>query len=105
MTTQAILPPAWESLPNGKRLRSILKHHRSAKVELVGTFSNGGDRHGPDAARFRFSISRVISVSVGANRERGQLNGASRRVLRGYFGTVHSNTISEKNRLRTELKV
>src|SRR5215813_11126536 len=32
-TTQAVLPMGWESLPNGKKLRAILKHHRPAKVE------------------------------------------------------------------------
>jgi hypothetical protein len=64
VTTQAVLPPAWESLPYGKKLRSFLKRHRSAKVELVGTFSSDGERYGPDAARFRFSIVRLISVSA-----------------------------------------
>jgi len=63
VTTQAILPATWESLPNGKKLRAILKHQRPAKVELVGTFESRGGGYGPDAARFRFSITQVNAVS------------------------------------------
>jgi hypothetical protein len=62
-STQAILPDSWQSLPNGKKLRAILKSGRDAKVKLVGTFESGAGRFGPDAARFRFSISQVNSVS------------------------------------------
>jgi hypothetical protein len=62
-STQAILPDLWESLPNGKELRAILKRGRDARVKLVGTFESGPKRYGPDVARFRFSISRVNSVS------------------------------------------
>jgi hypothetical protein len=63
VTTQAILPDSWESMPNGKKLRAILKHGREAKVKLVGTFENSGERFGLGATRFRFSISRLNSVS------------------------------------------
>ncbi|HSY92362.1 MAG TPA: hypothetical protein VK812_13375 [Candidatus Binatus sp.] len=63
VTTQAILPDSWESMANGKKLRAILKHGREAKVKLVGTFENSGERHGVGAARFRFSISQVNAVS------------------------------------------
>ncbi len=62
-STQEILPDSWESLPNGKKLRAILKHGRDAKVKLVGTFESGQTRYGPDVARFRFSISQANSVS------------------------------------------
>ncbi len=58
-STQAILPNSWESLPNGKKLRAILKRGRNAKVTVVGTFESGGGRYGPDVARFR----EVNSVS------------------------------------------
>jgi hypothetical protein len=63
VTTQAILPDSWESLPNGKKLRGILKRGRDAKVKLVGMFDNSGKDYGLDAIRFRFSISQVNSVS------------------------------------------
>jgi hypothetical protein len=63
VTTQAILPGSWESMRNGKKLRAILKHGREAKVKLVGTFENSGERYGVGATRFRFSISQVNSVS------------------------------------------
>ena len=62
VTTQAILPDGWESLPNGKKLRGIIKHGRPAKVRLVGTFRSSVGR-GQDGQRFRFSISQIISVS------------------------------------------
>jgi len=63
VTTQAILPSAWESQPNGRKLRGILEHHRPAKVLVVGIFESLGGPYGPDAARFRFSISKITSVS------------------------------------------
>ena len=63
VTTQAILPDSWESLPNGKKLKAILKRGRDAKVKLIGTFENSGKEYGPDAARFRFSVSQVKAVS------------------------------------------
>jgi len=66
VTTQAILPAVLESLPNGKKLGRILKRHRLAKVELVGIFESTGGRYGPDAARFRFSITEIKSVADGA---------------------------------------
>jgi hypothetical protein len=61
-TTEAILPPSWESLPNGKRLRKFLHRRKSASVKLVGTFEYSGHRYGPDGARFRFVISEISSV-------------------------------------------
>jgi len=63
VTTQAILPDSWESLPNGKRLKAFLKHGRNAKVKLVGTFEDSGNRYVLGATRFRFFISQVDSVS------------------------------------------
>jgi len=67
VTTQAILPTRWESLPNGKKLRGILKRKRPATVEVVGIFERGGEPYGPDAARFRFSISQIRSASEEKN--------------------------------------
>jgi hypothetical protein len=63
VTTEAILPDSWESLPNGKKLRAILKHGRNAKVTVVGTFEGGEKRYGLDGQRFRLSISQINSVS------------------------------------------
>lgn len=64
VTTQAILPDGWESLPNGKKLRRSIGHHRPAKVQLVGTFRSSVER-GQDGQRFTFSISKIVSVSPG----------------------------------------
>lgn len=67
-TTQAVLPTGWESLPNGKKLRLILKRGRQAKVEVIGIFESGDRRYGPDgAARFRFVISELSSVEKASN--------------------------------------
>lgn len=72
-STQAVLATGWENLPNGKKLRSILKHHGSAKVEVIGTFEGGDKRYGPDgAARFRFSISQINSVSQDLTKAGGE---------------------------------
>lgn len=70
-TAETILPTGWESLPNGKKLRGILKHGRPAKVTVVGIFESSGGRYGPDAARFRFSISQINSVSKYSARANG----------------------------------
>ena len=61
-TTQAILPPSWESLRNGKQLRKFLHRRKSASVKLIGTFEYSGNPYGPDGARFRFVISEISSV-------------------------------------------
>ena len=61
VTTQAILPDGWESLPNGKKLSRIISHGRPAEVQLVGTFRSSVSR-GQDGQRFRFSISRIVDV-------------------------------------------
>jgi hypothetical protein len=62
VTTQTILPANWESLPNGQKLREILRHQRPAKVEVVGTFENANEQYGLIATRFRFSISQINSI-------------------------------------------
>jgi len=62
VTTQAILPDGWESVPVGKKLRGIIRHGRPAKVQLIGTFKSSVTR-GQDGQRFRFSISQISSVS------------------------------------------
>jgi len=62
LTTQAVLPPSWESLPNGKQLRKFLRHGKSASVKLIGTFEADAHRYGPDGARFRLSIKGILSV-------------------------------------------
>jgi hypothetical protein len=63
VTTLAILPPGWESMPNGRKLTAILRKGRPAKVRVMGTFENDEQRYGPHPSRFRFSISKVNSVT------------------------------------------
>ncbi len=63
-TTQAVLPPSWETLPNGKALRKFLHRRKSASVKLTGTFEADSQRYGPDGARFRFAISGISSVGA-----------------------------------------
>ena len=64
VSTQAVLPHSWQSLPNGKRLRALLKNGRDAKVSVVGIFEGGGERrYGLDGQKFRVSISEIRSVS------------------------------------------
>jgi len=58
----AVLPPQWESLRNGKQLRKFLHRRKSASVKLIGTFESGAYSYGPDGARFRFVISEISSV-------------------------------------------
>jgi hypothetical protein len=62
LTTQAVLPSSWESLPNGKQLRKFLHRGKSASVKLIGMFEADAHRYGPDGARFRFTITGVFSV-------------------------------------------
>jgi hypothetical protein len=62
LTTEAVLPPSWESSPNGKRLRKFLHRRKSASVKLIGRFEGDAHRYGPDGARFRFVISEISSV-------------------------------------------
>lgn len=62
LTSQAVLPPSWETLPNGKALRRFLQRRRSASVRRTGTFEADLQRYGPDGARFRFTISGISSV-------------------------------------------
>ena len=71
VTTQAILPANWESLPNGKKLRGILKYQRPAKVRVIGIVGSREQRYGLDATRFRFSISQIDSVSKYAAKKGG----------------------------------
>src|SRR5437879_5034160 len=59
---QAVFPPEWVSSPNGKRLHKLFNHRTNASVKLVGTFESGTGRYGPDAARFRFTITEISSV-------------------------------------------
>jgi hypothetical protein len=65
LTTEAILPPSWESLANGKQLRKFLRRGKSASVKLLGTFEGDAHRYGPDGARFRFVIREISSVEKG----------------------------------------
>lgn len=62
VTTQAILPDGWESLPIGKKLSKIMKHGRPAKVQVVGIFRSTIKR-GLEGQRFRFMISLINSAS------------------------------------------
>jgi hypothetical protein len=62
LRTQAVLPPEWESLRNGKQLRKFLKHGKKARVRLSGMFDSKDGPYGPDGAMFRFVISEISSV-------------------------------------------
>jgi hypothetical protein len=62
VSIQAVLPPARESLQNGKRLKKILRRYKDAHVALTGTFESGSGPYGPDVAQFRFSVSEIVSV-------------------------------------------
>jgi hypothetical protein len=62
VTTEAILPPSWDSSRNGKKLRKFLHRRKSASVKLIGTFEYSGYGYGPDGTRFRFVISEISSV-------------------------------------------
>ncbi len=62
LTTEAVLPSSWKSLPNGKELRKYLHRKKNAKVKLIGTFETDAQRYGPDGARFRFVIIGISSV-------------------------------------------
>lgn len=64
VSMQAVLPKAWESLPNGKQLRKFLSKGKPAQVKVTGTFESGADRYGPDVARFRFTITGISSVEA-----------------------------------------
>jgi hypothetical protein len=71
ITTQALLPANWEALPNGNKLRKILKYQRPAKVRVIGIFESREQRYGLDATRFRFSVSQLDSVSKYAAKKGG----------------------------------
>ena len=64
LSMQAVLPEAWESWPKSKRLRTLLKKRKPARVKVTGLFESGIDRYGPDAARFRLTISKISSVEA-----------------------------------------
>jgi hypothetical protein len=83
---EAVLPPSWESLPNGKQLRKFFHRRKSASVKLIGTFESGAYSYGPDGARFRFVISEITSVEKapygpasgrGVSHQAGQTHGPS----------------------------
>lgn len=65
VSMQAVLPTAWASSPQGKRLRMFLSKHKPAHVKVTGLFESGPDRYGPDVARFRFTITDITSVEKG----------------------------------------
>jgi hypothetical protein len=62
VSVEAILSPSWENTEAGRKLRSILKRRRNARVRLIGTFESTGGPYGPDSARFRFTIAQVLSA-------------------------------------------
>jgi len=62
VTTEAILPPSWDSSRNGKKLRKFLHRGKSASVKLIGTFEYSGYGSGPCGTRFRFVISEISWV-------------------------------------------
>jgi hypothetical protein len=57
-----VLPPDYDSSPNGKKLSEILRSRRDARVTLSGRFESSGGPYGPDVAPFRFSVSEIVSV-------------------------------------------
>jgi hypothetical protein len=59
---EAVFPPQWASSPDGKQLHKLFGHRTNASVKLVGTFESGTGRHGPDVAKFRFTIKEISSV-------------------------------------------
>lgn len=64
VTTQTVLPDGWNSTKLGKKLEKLLSHQRTAKVSVEGTFYGSGGPYGPDVARFRFVVQRIISVEA-----------------------------------------
>ena len=68
VTTEAVLPAKWESRPNGRKLRKILKRGRPAKVTVIGIFERNGQW---DGTRFRFTISKIKAVSKYSSPARG----------------------------------
>ena len=82
----AVLPPEWESLPNGKHLGKFLHRRKGASVRLIGTFESGAYSYGADGARFRLVISEISSVQKapdvpatgrGVNHQGGHTQGPS----------------------------
>ena len=63
VTTEAILPTSWDENEAGRKLRTILRHGRNARVQVVGIFESVNSRYGPDVARFRFTVSEIESVT------------------------------------------
>ena len=62
LSTEAVLPSMWVSLPNGKQLRKLLKKGKNARVKVSGTFESGRRFYGTDGAMFRFTVSEISSV-------------------------------------------
>ena len=62
VSIEAVLPASWANTKRGRKLLSILKRGHNAHVRLVGIFEDTGGPFGPDVARFRFTISQVLSV-------------------------------------------
>jgi hypothetical protein len=62
----AVLPPDYQSGPNGKKLSKILRSRKDARVTLSGKFESTGGPYGPDVAPFRFSVSEIMSVEKSA---------------------------------------
>jgi hypothetical protein len=61
-STEAILPPSWDSSRNGKELRKFLHRRKRVGVKLIGTFEYSGHPYGPEGTRFRFVKSEISSV-------------------------------------------
>ncbi len=55
-------PSDWTTTKLGKKLSTILRHDDSAKVTFVATFSQSARQYGMLAARYRFTLIRLISV-------------------------------------------
>lgn len=66
VSIEAILPASWANTETGSKLRSILKRGHNAQVRLIGIFEDTGGPFGPDVARFRFTVSQVVSAEKGS---------------------------------------
>lgn len=55
-------PSGWTSTALGKKLSKILRHHRSANVEIEVVFQGSGGPYGQEKDRFHFVLRRLKSV-------------------------------------------
>jgi hypothetical protein len=63
VTTQMTLPDSFTSTSLGKKLSRVLRREHTAKVSVLGKFYGTGGPYGPDVAKFRFVVERIVSVA------------------------------------------